>query len=241
MHNHYSFIFISLIYSLFSAFALNKWLSSPSGVGQHVPTLVFGEYQGRGVSDWYQSVVLFRAYLGFSLNLVMYLSWRHFDVTTSKFRNIQLSCANLFLLELSPSGWNTRIRVGIVPQWWHVWLVVRLSTSDRYFATYIPWEWWAESVLLGCDVFRMLSWGSLIKASCRSELAIPLCNMSSLGIAGGVSSILKSWETENLGDVSWLRPTRNLKQWYHSTTCVPHKWRAEPCLSGNYSKLSKCM
>ncbi|XP_070664988.1 uncharacterized protein [Malus domestica] len=32
------------------AFALNKWLSSPSGVGQHVPILVFGEYWDRGMS-----------------------------------------------------------------------------------------------------------------------------------------------------------------------------------------------
>ena len=51
LHINYSFIFISLIYPLFSAFVLNKWLSSPSGVGQHVPILVFGEYRGRGVSN----------------------------------------------------------------------------------------------------------------------------------------------------------------------------------------------
>ena len=71
MHILYSFIFISHIYPLFSAFAFNKWLASPSGVGQHVPILVFWEYQGRGMSDWYQSVVLFRAYLGFSSILVL--------------------------------------------------------------------------------------------------------------------------------------------------------------------------
>ncbi|KAM1838443.1 hypothetical protein ACFX14_020105 [Malus domestica] len=39
-----------LIYPLFSAFALNKWLSSPSDVDQHLLILVFGEYQDRVVS-----------------------------------------------------------------------------------------------------------------------------------------------------------------------------------------------
>ena len=50
MHIHYSFIFLSLTYPLFSAFALNNWLSSTSGVGQHVSILVFGEYQGWDLS-----------------------------------------------------------------------------------------------------------------------------------------------------------------------------------------------
>ncbi|RXI02702.1 hypothetical protein DVH24_002780 [Malus domestica] len=35
-----------------NAFALKKWLSSPSGVGQHVPILVFWEYWDRGMSPY---------------------------------------------------------------------------------------------------------------------------------------------------------------------------------------------
>ena len=72
----------------------------------------------------------------------------------------------------------------------------RLSTSDRCSATCILGEWWAESVLLDSDMFWKSQLRKLIKASCRFELAMPLCNMRSLGIAGGVGSISKSWETE---------------------------------------------
>ena len=51
MHIHYSFIFISLIYSLFSTFASINGFRHPSGVGHHVPILVFREYRDRSVSD----------------------------------------------------------------------------------------------------------------------------------------------------------------------------------------------
>ena len=70
---------------------------------------------------------LFGAYLGSSVTIVMCRSWRHLDVTTSEFRAIQRSCANLSLFELSYSSWNTRIHVGIVPQRWRVWFVGWLS------------------------------------------------------------------------------------------------------------------
>ena len=130
---------------MFSAFALNKWLSSPSGVDQHVPILVFEEYRGRGVSDWYQSVVLFRAYLGPSVTVVVCLSWHHLNVTTSEFSVIRRSCANFSLFEFSLSGWNTRIRVGIVPQWWGSGLLDdfrhRIDTLHRAFPGNFGHNW----------------------------------------------------------------------------------------------------
>ena len=90
--------------------------------------------------------------------------------------------------------------------------------------------------------FGNLSWGSLIKVSCTSELAMPLCNMRSLRIADGVRLYIEILGNGKIMVVSnWLRPTRVLNLSYHSMTCVPQSWRAELCLSGNYSKLSKCV
>ena len=157
----------------------------------------------------------------------MYQSWRHLDVTISRAVVQTFLCLNCHLrVEI-----KNFVSV-LLEDFRH-----RIDTLPRAF----PGNGEQSRCYLEATCFRNLSWGSLIKASGRSKLAMPLYNMRSLGIAGGVGSTSKSWETKIFGSTSWLRPTGVLKRWYHSKTYVPQKWRAEPCLSGNYSKLSKCM
>ena len=196
---------------LILVFIPSKWLSSPLGCRPARDHPDVYRTSGSGRVRLVSERGLFRAYLGSSVTIVVCQLWRHLDVIISEIGAIGHNCANLPLLELSSSGGNIRICVGIVPHWWRVWWVDEFQHMAMLYD--VPSKGMAGKVGVTGNrrVREMAVQESLVKISSRSEMRMPFCNMCSLGITGRVGSTLKILGNGHLGSMSWFRPTRNLE------------------------------
>ena len=139
---------------------------------------------------------LFRAYLGFFSILLKCWFWHHLDVTTSGFvwQSMQLwkSLSDwivTFWLKFKSSCRDCASSVTCLICW--TTLSIRLILYDVHPLGMMV----RVSITWKRRVLEISIWGILVMTSCRFEMTMPLCNMRSLGIAGGVGSTLKSWET----------------------------------------------